>query len=95
MRAYPVPQACRWIGYQVLAFLIVHGILFHALWASAGSKTYREEAFRFSYAHHFSNGAGLVAFTACIFIAVTVLPVVRRRAYWVCPRCVHSAVHML
>lgn len=48
----------RWIGVQVLVYLLVHGILYHALWASHSAKMYRDEAFRFEYKWYFSNGAG-------------------------------------
>ena len=74
---------CRWIGTQVLVYLLIHGALYHCLWASAGAQMYRDEAFRFDYAHYVSNGAGLVAWVAALAMTVMLLPCVRRAAYWV------------
>lgn len=73
----------RWVGCQTLLFIIVHGILYHALWASDSAQMYRDEAFRFEYAHYFSNGAGLVAWCGVVVIAITCLPAFRRNFYWV------------
>jgi hypothetical protein len=65
---------------------------------------YREEAFRFSYAHYFSNGAGLVSWFGALIIAITALPWFRRHMYWVrqcnlLSRCLHyifsSFLHLI
>jgi hypothetical protein len=68
---------------QVLVFILAHGISYHCLWASHSTKMYREEAFRFEYMHHFSNGAGLVAWCGAVVIAITSIPAFRRNFYWV------------
>lgn len=75
----------------MLFFLILHGILYHCLWASHSTKMYREEAFRFEYKHWFSNGAGLVAWCAAVVVSITAIPAFRRNFYWVrCPPCMQN-----
>jgi hypothetical protein len=69
---------------QVILFLILHGALYHIFWATDSAKMYREEAFRFEYKWHFSNGGGLVSVIGAGLIAVTAIPYIRRHYYWVC-----------
>ena len=40
-------------------------------------------ACRWEYSHGVSNLAGLIAWVACILLAVTALPYIRRTFYWV------------
>jgi hypothetical protein len=74
---------CRWIGVQVIIQILLHGILYHVLWATESAKMYRDEAFRFSYAHYYSNGGGLVSWIGALLIAITAIPWFRRHMYWV------------
>ena len=69
----------------MILYLIIHGALYHCLWASHSTKMYREEAFRFEYKWGFSNASGLVAWCASVVIAITAIPAFRRNFYWVRP----------
>jgi hypothetical protein len=81
-------SACRWIGLQVIFFVILHGSLMHIFWAAESATMYRENAFRFDYQLDYSAGGGLVSMVGCIIIAFTSIPYIRRNFYWVCvPIC--------
>lgn len=71
---------CRWLGAFTLVEIILHGILYQALWLSGSWGTWVREMRRFDM-DHVSNLPGAVAWGGAILMALFVWPYTRRSAY--------------
>lgn len=68
---------------MVLFNILIHGVLYQALWFSDSGSTWVTEIFRFKLSHGASNLSGLISWIGGLAIAVTALPYIRRTWYWV------------
>ena len=74
---------CRWVGTGAILDVLVHGIAYQAVWISESFYGWSERQFRFEHRGRVSSLSAFISWSACIALCLTLLPAVRRRAYWV------------
>lgn len=73
----------RWVGTISICDILVHGLMYQAVWISDSFSGWHMRQFRFQYNAGVSSLSAFISWSSCIVLLITLRPIVRRTAYWV------------
>ena len=83
MHAPTTRSVCRWVGTGAILDVLVHGLAYQSVWISDSFYGWVERQFRFQHVGRVSSLSAIISWSACIALCLTLVPAMRRRAYWV------------